>query len=305
MSSGTLGLKQATRDTKPIVVRMKRARPAKPTFSTKNIAERIDEGKEAGAAATAAAPYDSLLARWLRDGHGDRDGFFEAREYLLKGPPYKGSSRFDAKDTIKELGAKWVPNALKDKGDANDKRCYGWWSAVDEATLAALIRLPLDEKSRRRWTALSTPEHAHFGILRLLKEFEVFTKMEEDDVKRKHDAARALKSALVANRARNDVPGMNRSHRTPHFAAVHCNCVLNTAFHAHSTIPATLLTLCAFVVFCASITSGQHARRDSIFMERISSAHGRARAFKCEPRGSLWSTLGAFLGSSPRACLTL
>ena len=100
-------------------------------------------------------------------------------------------------------------------------------------------------------------------------------------------------------------PGMNRSHRTPHFAAVHCNCVLNTAFHAHSTIPATLLTLCAFVVFCASITSGQHARRDSIFMERISSAHGRARAFKCEPRGSLWSTLGAFLGSSPRACLTL
>ena len=30
-------------------------------------------------------------------------------------------------------------------------------------------------------------------------------------------------------------PGMNRSHRTPHFAAVHCNCVLNTSFHAHST----------------------------------------------------------------------
>lgn len=31
------------------------------------------------------------------------------------------------------------------------------------------------------------------------------------------------------------VPGMNRSHRTPHFAAVHCNCVARV--HARSCDP--------------------------------------------------------------------
>ena len=44
-----------------------------------------------------------------------------------------------------------------------------------------------------------------------------------------------LTRAHMSNVTTPVVPGMNRLHRTPHFAAVCCTFVLNTAFHVHST----------------------------------------------------------------------
>ena len=61
------------------------------------------------------------LAVWLKD-HGDRDGYSEVRQYLLAGPPYKGDAAYEAKEQLKDHGARWVPNPLKQKGMNRSRR---------------------------------------------------------------------------------------------------------------------------------------------------------------------------------------
>ena len=195
--------KQATKDSKPVVNRAGQKRGAAVKFTSAETKRKIGDGKETTASASAATVPKSGLVRWLDQGNGDRPGYEDAREYLISGPPYKGDSDFSSKEALKDLGAKWCPNPLKEKG-AKDGVCPGWWSAMDIKDLEALIGAPRNEKRKRIWKAIDVSDSQHDAMMRLMREYEghQLVEAEQAEKKRKADAvasssrAEAHKEAL-------------------------------------------------------------------------------------------------------------
>lgn len=144
---------------------------------------------------------DTGFILWLKEGNGARDSYMEAREYLMRGPPFKGTSAFDAKEKLKDQGAKWVPNPLKVKG-AKDGIVGGWWSAWDERALESLVSVPMGDDGRRQWTAVDVPPEYNVNIVRLMREYEVSDaesrRIAEDAARRARDAKEDAKAALRA-----------------------------------------------------------------------------------------------------------
>lgn len=156
-------------------------------------------GKKAATVAAAVdAPTTGALQQWLKT-HGDREGFMFAREFLLKGAPYKGTSGFDDKEAVKELGATWLANPLKIKGE-RDGITGGWWVAGNEIGLAKLIGAPLSKKKKKNriWTPLDVPADEVDAVARLIHEFEGSCKMKDRldrEERTASEAARALATA--------------------------------------------------------------------------------------------------------------
>ena len=204
-------LQQATRETKPNTGRQGKRKaafsskapektPVKLQFSTRNLKPTDDDSKKAE-----AKRVDSPLISWLREGNGDREGYMEAREYLMIGPPYKGDSDFKAKELVKETGGKWMPNPLKEQGVKNGITS-GWWSAPDDAVLEALIKLPYNERGYARWLPLNVPMPSALKVVKLIKEFEAYKKIKEDEAQQQRVAQQASASHAAQTRARDDVP---------------------------------------------------------------------------------------------------
>ena len=144
------------------------------------------------------ASTGSIVARnvkldtWLKE-VGDKPGYTEAREYLLTGPPYKGKSNFRAKEQLKDNGARWIPNPLKQKG-AKDGVAGGWWSALNERDVRTFMELTYLEPDkhlgyhlitggslsrgfvpgglRKSWKPLGVPEESANNVLKLISQFD-------------------------------------------------------------------------------------------------------------------------------------
>lgn len=182
---GGFALRRAGKDDKPVVKKAVPKRQPKPSFSSTEVGKKHKPANKEQATHTLVLSKAGKFQQWLASGGGDRPGCEEAREYLMRGAPYRGTSLFLAKEDIKELGGKWLPNPLKIDKEAKDGIARGWWSAPSETELAALIRMPrTDERGRRSWTALDVPEQSHDTIVFLMREFEAGER-EKDELSRK------------------------------------------------------------------------------------------------------------------------
>ena len=170
--------------------------PAKPKPFKPETEEEDGQRLKAEAPSTKTAVNDALVA-WLREA-GDKRGYAEAREYLLAGAPYKGESGFGAKDQLKDNGAKWIPNPLKEKG-VRDGMTGGWWSALAERDLKTLMSLTHAKESRYgkpsnvvpSWRPLGVPEESASRVLMLLSQFEAHV----EDVQQRQAVERAAAAA--------------------------------------------------------------------------------------------------------------
>ena len=185
--------KQAGKDSKPAVQRVSKKRGTPVKFSSAETKRKLSDNNNTSAAVatgTATVPK-SGFTKWLEEGNGDRLGYEYAHEYLKAGPPYKGDSDFQAKDTIRDLGGKWMENPLKIDKDARDGIMRGWRVAWDAKDLEALITAPRNSKGKRIWTAIDVPDSHHDKMLRLMREYEghQLVTTEEAEKKRKADAA--------------------------------------------------------------------------------------------------------------------
>lgn len=187
--------KQAGKDTKPVVQRVGQKRGVPVKFSSAETKRKLNDEKDPSALSSSAAPAPkSGLVKWLEEGNGDKPGYEDAREYLMSGLPYKGNSDFSAKEALKELGAKWCPNPLKEKG-AKDGVCPGWWSAMDLKDLEALIGAPRNERRKRIWTAIDVPDSQHEAILRLIREYEGHQLVEAEEAEKRRKAEAVASSS--------------------------------------------------------------------------------------------------------------
>ena len=76
----------------------------------------------------ATARRDGKLQQWVRESSPPCPELVEAREYLLQGAPYRGLSPFAARDAVKALGGRWLPNPVKE--ERGDGMIAGWWTAT-------------------------------------------------------------------------------------------------------------------------------------------------------------------------------
>ena len=110
---GSFALRAPGKDDKPLGQKRKAAfdaapkkQPGKLQFSTSNLSKKPGDDAEDGKQDAALQQNkDGKLQRWLQAGGGDRPGMEEARDYLLRGTPYKGSHARNTKDAVKEAGA--------------------------------------------------------------------------------------------------------------------------------------------------------------------------------------------------------
>lgn len=192
-----LALKAPTTQSAP--ARQKRGGPAFSTIAKKTPPKirfsSFEIGKKRGVAdgvqqqVGAQQQADGALQQWLRAGNGQQPLYEEARKYLLRGPPYRGTHARDTKESIKELGATWMKNPLKLDEVHNDV-AFGWFGTTSEKVLVDLIRMPQITQKRRKyhspppwkacacdepieesvpqWMPLEVPEKSHEMIVVLI-----------------------------------------------------------------------------------------------------------------------------------------
>ncbi len=211
---GSFALKVPGRDSAPIKQKRKAAFDKAPSkkqlpklsFSSANNNKKPNESQDVEAPEVAAQNKDGKLQQWLRSGNGDRPGMEEAREYLLRGTPYRGQHAFTSKDAIKELGAVWVKNPLK-KDEARDGISFGWFCAQTDGVLIDLIRMPHVARASRnsrtdqvpQWSPIDVPVESHELVVRLIMEFQA------------HERERFVMETKAANEARDAKKAAERS----------------------------------------------------------------------------------------------
>lgn len=193
--------------------------PAKLQFSTANVGKKPG-AKEEEKEEQAMAQKDGKLQQWLKAGNGDRPGMEEAREYLLRGIPYKGTHARNTKEAIKETGGKWHKNPLK-LNDEFDGISPGWFCAMSEQVLTDLIRMPKIKKEQPPWMAkykdreewqsqwvpIDVPEKSFDNVVLLIIEYEMETKEKLELAAKAATRARNAKEAARLNSQRhNDIP---------------------------------------------------------------------------------------------------
>lgn len=193
--------------------------PAKLQFSSSNV------GKTSGAKVQGkeeeSATKDGKLQVWLKAGNADRPGCEEARDYLLKGIPYRGSHARNTKEAVKEQGAVWMKNPLK-INEERDGITPGWFVAHTEKALIDLIRMPRikkerppwmtakyksEEETQPQWVPLDVPEKSHNTIVLLILEFEAFEQEKfELQTKALTKARNAKEEAKLNSQKHHDMP---------------------------------------------------------------------------------------------------
>lgn len=226
-------MKVAGKDDKPVSQKRKAAFDTGPKkqlpklqFSTANVGKKPGAKEEDKDEEGAAQKKDGKLQLWLRAGNGDRPGCEEAREYLLRGTPYRGQHARNTKDAVKEAGAVWLKNPLK-LDDARDGISPGWFVAHTERALIDLIRMPRikrdmpewmkryksKDETQPQWSPLDVPEKSHETVVLLVLEFEAFEKEKSELELRAANKARDAKMAAKLNAQKTDgIPPDSEKH---------------------------------------------------------------------------------------------
>lgn len=204
MFIGSFALRAPQKDEKPTAQKRKAAfaavapkkQPPKISFSTANTAKRPENDTDNPKAEAVVQKKDGKLQLWLGAGNGDRPGCEEARDYLMRGTPYKGTHASGCKDVVKDAGARWMPNPLKlDKNVPHwrDGISNGWFVAHTEHDLIELINLPYVPRVANsrfnehrqplevpQWTPIDVPAKSRDIVVLLIREFEAFRKDENE-----------------------------------------------------------------------------------------------------------------------------
>lgn len=89
---------------------------------------------------------------WVKTSKQNCDPIFtNVYEYVLEGSPFKGDAKYGCKDQIKDAGARWMPNPMKQEGCTNRSVKRGWWAAWDDKTLLYLLSMR-DDTDSPMWT---------------------------------------------------------------------------------------------------------------------------------------------------------
>lgn len=140
--------------------------------------------------------HETEFVRWLRQQQPEENAPYRqaTRDYLLEGPPYRGESTYDAKDTLKDMEAKWVPNPAKKKGCQDKTIRRGWWSAPDENVLKKLLALRRDRWRRYQWCCVDLTETQLELVQQWLGEYQKATGTTLETDEPQYDASKAKRS---------------------------------------------------------------------------------------------------------------
>lgn len=140
--------------------------------------------------------HDEALNKWLVkfDAEGEQP-WEEARDYLLRGPPFKGKHDKLYKASIKETGVRWLENPNRVEGDRNIP--WGWMVAHDVKELKAVLNLSRKLDGERAWLPCDIGDVSMRFVDELLEMYATHRAKEDDKAREAEDARRKAKEAAL------------------------------------------------------------------------------------------------------------
>lgn len=169
----------------------------------------------------------AYLQQRLEDKEGGEDNAdleMDVRVFLSN-PPYKGKHVKGYKESIKDLGLRWVKNPDFVEGAGYDPMCPpGWFAASTLRDLHAVLQLPATAKDKRVWHPwqLAGEDFACSYLLSVITEFyadqkrtvEANQKKMEEQRKRQAEAVAASTSMVSSNDSATDIAELLGAMRT-------------------------------------------------------------------------------------------
>ena len=129
--------------------------------------------KPPGAEAEEAPPppkVETPFVKWLKDKTTNGSWHVEeTKDFLLEGPPYKGSTAWGTRELLDGMGTMWMRNPAKKK-DCDDKSIpRGWSCASDEATMLKLLKVT--HKGGRAWWCVGLMDTQLIQVQKWVVEF--------------------------------------------------------------------------------------------------------------------------------------
>lgn len=142
------------------------------------------------------------------DSEGD-DRIDQAREYLLRGPPFKGTHDKNYKVAIKDTGCKWMKNPDFVEGEWGSGQRFGWYVAHDTKELKAVLTLPRKIDGERAWSPCDLEDVSMRYVDELIDRHtehkcEKEEKLRKAEEERRKEKERALGRGIGASQA--DLP---------------------------------------------------------------------------------------------------
>lgn len=205
-AGGSLQLRQPSSEVfkpKPVVKKKKySAVDMKSTWLTpKTEAPEVEDVSVDGEQTWKPRPFickiDDALMEWLRkyDTEGD-DRMDQARDYLMRGPPFKGTHDKNYKSSIKEHGLEYIKNSEFVEGSFNGQK-FGWWSAHDTKELKAVLTMARKHNGDRAWSPCDLDDIAMSFVDSLLEQYGEYKKEKEEKARQEEEERRKAKEKAL------------------------------------------------------------------------------------------------------------
>lgn len=162
------------------------------------VAEKdVEDGQDDKFASSARVYFvDNELVAFLKsfDVEDDENLLF-GREYLLRGPPFKGKHDKHYKQSLKDLGLRWLPNPESVQGDYNI--AFGWYVAHDVKELKTVLNMPRKMDGERAWMPCDMDEFQARAVDELVDKHAEFRKEREEQSRAAEDARRKAKNEAL------------------------------------------------------------------------------------------------------------
>ena len=186
---------------KPVAKKKVTAADMKSTWLTPKaeVSETATEEGEEDKFASRAPVYttDSNLVDFLQhfDAMND-DALLSAREYLLRGPPFRGRHDREYKLSIKELGLKWLKNPDHVEG-VWDGQKFGWYVAHDVKELKAVLTMPRKLDGERAWSPCDMEELTTRAVNDLMERYADMRSKKEERARMEVEERRKAKEKAL------------------------------------------------------------------------------------------------------------
>lgn len=139
-----------------------------------------------------APAEDQPFVAWAKSLPRDTFPFYkqEACDYLCAGPPFRGDSLKNVKETLKDNGARWARNELKTEECTDKTIRHGWWAAMDVRALQRLLSLPRadDGQSSRKWSCLDLSPSQNDEVVQWIRQFNEDLKQPDAEAQQPDDS---------------------------------------------------------------------------------------------------------------------
>lgn len=142
--------------------------------------------------------HDEALNAYLKT--VDTEGDFctdQAREFLMRGPPFRGIHDKQYKASIKEAGLQWLKNPDFVEGEWGTGQRFGWYVAHDIKELKAVLSMARKVDGERAWSPCDMDEIATRAVNELMDQHAEVKRKKDDEMRVAEEERRKAKEQAL------------------------------------------------------------------------------------------------------------